>query len=287
VSNGYGNACCHPLHYILHDILYHAPWLHAEISPLILDWLRANEMPNADGLRYCLNILTSGGTPPETLAELAADMACKTSFGSQRPRWFSLWVDTDPGTAIPALEAALGALSPIDASLASQAEKRSEAELGHRAHSRNQRRYCPLERAESVRYAPVPFLAATVRSQLFNCFMFMQIMDPSSSLESVKSGKCESSPGTPRSLGFHSSTTLTRTIVPSFKHPPPRQLSVLKSAGKQLLRPFLGVMRRVESRVSFVFVKGKQIIVGRPCLRLQRRDDPLVCFRNREVSSTD
>jgi hypothetical protein len=36
-------------------------------------------------------------------------------------------------------------------------------------------------------------------------------------------------------------------------------------------------MRQVESCVSFVFVKGKQIIVGRPCVRLQRRDDLLVC----------
>jgi hypothetical protein len=52
-----------------------------------------------------------------------------------------------------------------------------------------------------------------------------------------------------------------RSVV---QHPPTRQLSVLKGAGEQLLRPFLGGMRRVESCVSFVFVKGKQIIVGRP-----------------------
>jgi hypothetical protein len=43
------------LHHILHDILYHAPWLHAEVAPFILDWLYRNDMPNADGLRYCLN----------------------------------------------------------------------------------------------------------------------------------------------------------------------------------------------------------------------------------------
>ena len=110
----------HPLHYILHDILYHAPWLHAEISPLILGWLRANEMPNADGLRYCLNILTSSGTPPETLAGLAAEKVRNTKFSDQRPRWFSLWVDADSGTAIPALQAALEALSPIEASAFAQ-----------------------------------------------------------------------------------------------------------------------------------------------------------------------
>jgi hypothetical protein len=110
----------HPLHYILHDILYHAPWLHTEISPLILDWLRTGEMPNTDGLRYCLNILTSGGAAPETLAKLAAEKTQNTGLIDQRPRWFALWVDTDSGTAIPALEAALEALSPGDASTFAQ-----------------------------------------------------------------------------------------------------------------------------------------------------------------------
>jgi hypothetical protein len=65
-----------------------------------------------------------------------------------------------------------------------------------------------------------------------------------------------------------------RSVV---QHPPTLQLLVRERVGEQLLRPFLGVMRQVESCVSFVFVKGKQIIVGRPCVRLQRRDDLLVC----------
>jgi hypothetical protein len=110
------SAADQPLHYILHDILYHSPWLHAEIAPLILEWLQANEMLNTDGLRHCLNILTSGGTAPETLAELAADKVKNGTLAEQRARWFSLWVDTDPAAAIPALEAALNALSSRDAS---------------------------------------------------------------------------------------------------------------------------------------------------------------------------
>ena len=110
----------HPLHYILHDIIYHAPWLHAAVSPLILSWLRANEMPNADGLRYCLNILTSGGTGPEILSNLAAEKARNGALAEQRSRWFALWVDTDPGTAIPALQAILEVLSPSDASVFAQ-----------------------------------------------------------------------------------------------------------------------------------------------------------------------
>ena len=105
-----------PLHYILHDILYHAPWLHAEVAPLILDWLRAHDVPNADALRYCLDILAGSGAAPETLAQLASAKATRTNLGEQRPRWFALWVDADPSAAIPVLKAHLADLSPADGS---------------------------------------------------------------------------------------------------------------------------------------------------------------------------
>lgn len=97
-------------HHILHDILYHAPWLHADVTPLILDWLRMNDMHNADNLRYCLNILSSSGVSPDELGDLAK---CKLSGGvdsAQRPRWYALWVDNKPDVAIPALEAELDRL---------------------------------------------------------------------------------------------------------------------------------------------------------------------------------
>jgi hypothetical protein len=96
-----------PLHYVVPDILYHAPWLHADVSPRILEWLRLHDMPNVDVLGHCLNILASGGTGAKDLAELAAQKAEHTSLVEQRPRWFALWVDNDPRAAIPALEAAL------------------------------------------------------------------------------------------------------------------------------------------------------------------------------------
>ncbi|MEG3147818.1 hypothetical protein U1839_24470 [Sphingomonas sp. RT2P30] len=105
-----------PLHYILHDILYHAPWLHAEVAPPILDWLSAHEVPNTEALRYCLNILAGSGTAPEVLAELAADKAQGTTLDQQRPRWFALWVDAAPSAAIPVLEAHLDKLSPVEGS---------------------------------------------------------------------------------------------------------------------------------------------------------------------------
>lgn len=114
------SAAEHPLHHILHDILYHAPWLHGDVAPLILDWLRTHDMPNADALRHCLNILTGGGTATEDLAMLAAEKGKGTTLVEQRPQWFALWADTDPGAAIPALEAVLEGLSPGDASAFAQ-----------------------------------------------------------------------------------------------------------------------------------------------------------------------
>ena len=97
----------HPLHYILDDILYHAPWLHGDVAPLILEWLRTHDMPNAIALRYCLNILAGGGIAAEDLATLAADKGKGTTLVEQRPRWFALWTDTNPSAAIPALKAVL------------------------------------------------------------------------------------------------------------------------------------------------------------------------------------
>lgn len=105
-----------PMHHVLHDYLYHAPWLHAAIAPLILDWLAAHEMLNQDGLRYCLNILTSGGLPPTDLARLAEAKLRNSTPEDQRPSWLALWVDNDPDVAIPALEAELETMSEGGAS---------------------------------------------------------------------------------------------------------------------------------------------------------------------------
>ena len=109
-----------PSQYVLHDILYFAPWLHSDVAPHILDWLRSHDMPNAIGLRYCQNILAGGGTASEELAALAAERANSTALVEQRPSWYALWADTEPGAAIPELDALLQALSPKDASAFAQ-----------------------------------------------------------------------------------------------------------------------------------------------------------------------
>lgn len=109
-----------PLHYILHDILYHAPWLHTEVGDLIFDWLSSHNVPNADTLRYSLNILAGSGVALEALAGLSAAKATGTTLEEQRPRWFALWVDANPAAAIPVLEAHLAGLSPANGSAFAQ-----------------------------------------------------------------------------------------------------------------------------------------------------------------------
>jgi hypothetical protein len=110
----------HPLHYILHHILYYAPWLHADVAPFILDSLGAHDILNRDALRYCLNILAGSGVAPGVLGTLAEKKATDAAAENQTPRWFALWVDTNPGVAVPTLERHLEALSPPDASTFAQ-----------------------------------------------------------------------------------------------------------------------------------------------------------------------
>jgi hypothetical protein len=61
-------------------------------------------------------------TRPErsVLGALAANKATNATLKDQRPRWFSLWADTNPAAAVPALERHLEALSPADASAFAQ-----------------------------------------------------------------------------------------------------------------------------------------------------------------------
>src|SRR3546814_8945076 len=47
------------MHYALSAIVYHAPWLHAELAGPICDWLEAHGAANDDCLRYGRTIMSS------------------------------------------------------------------------------------------------------------------------------------------------------------------------------------------------------------------------------------
>lgn len=93
-----------PLHYILHDIVYSAPWLHKAIAPPIFDLVCSNPACiNHANRHYCLKILISGGIQPSKLAELA-NQQIREGDPDDGPSWYALRVGCDPETGIPEVE---------------------------------------------------------------------------------------------------------------------------------------------------------------------------------------
>lgn len=98
------------MHYILHDLVYHAPWLHASLTPVLLEWVEANPSHINMNRHYCLHILVNGGTDPARLAVLASREIAETNDPDSIPWWYALRVDCDPVNGIPELEQWLSGL---------------------------------------------------------------------------------------------------------------------------------------------------------------------------------
>lgn len=109
-----------PMHYILHDLVYHAPWMHQYLVPSITAWIEQNETLNPDALRYCIHILLSGGADGEAVSRLARAKSMNKSAKEQLAIWYALWVHRDAEQAIPAVEKWLSSLSEGDASKEAQ-----------------------------------------------------------------------------------------------------------------------------------------------------------------------
>lgn len=109
-----------PMHYMLHDLVYQAPWLHAELALPIHNWLAEHGAANDDCLRFGRTIMVSGGLSAEKLAALAhRRLTAPATPENQMASWYALWVDTAPEEAIPSLEARLTSLRrPDDARFA-------------------------------------------------------------------------------------------------------------------------------------------------------------------------
>ena len=116
------NSGPEPMHYMLHDLVYHAPWLHAAVAPQIHDWLNQHGAANSDCLRYGRMIMMSGGVPRDQLAALGRTRAFDAATpDDQRPTWFAMWADNAPVEAIAALDEYLARLSrPEEARFAEQ-----------------------------------------------------------------------------------------------------------------------------------------------------------------------
>ncbi|WP_036249482.1 NACHT domain-containing NTPase [Methylobacter sp. BBA5.1] len=109
-----------PMHYILQNLVYHAPWLYRSLAPAILDWTAANPGRINANQHYCLQILAKGGTSPDQLVELASRELVKAKDLGSKARWHALRVDCDPDNSLPEVERWLVDLSKDEAKLAAQ-----------------------------------------------------------------------------------------------------------------------------------------------------------------------
>lgn len=109
-----------PMHYILHDLVYHAPWLHAYIAPTILEWVEANPSLIHANRHYCLHILVNGGTEATRLAELANHQIAQTTDSISIAWWYALRVDCDPENGIHELEQWISSIDEDAAKSAAQ-----------------------------------------------------------------------------------------------------------------------------------------------------------------------
>jgi len=109
-----------PMHYILSDVVYHAPWLHNAIAPTLLEWVEGNPTRINTNRQYCLQILVKGGTVPVRLAALAKQQI----EGAEDPViiswWYALRVDCDPENGIPEVDLWLSGLDEDAATRAAQ-----------------------------------------------------------------------------------------------------------------------------------------------------------------------
>ncbi|MDO8329411.1 MAG: hypothetical protein Q7T36_02980 [Fluviicoccus sp.] len=109
-----------PMHYILHDLVYHAPWLHTRIAPAILEWVEANPSNIHACRHYCRHILVNGGTDAARLAELANHQIAQATDLNPIAWWYALRVDCAPESGIPELERWLSDLDDDAATSAAQ-----------------------------------------------------------------------------------------------------------------------------------------------------------------------
>ncbi|MCE8520861.1 hypothetical protein KBY30_07690 [Ruegeria pomeroyi] len=108
-----------PRSYVLHDIVYHAPWLHAHIADWVIDWLEANTARDTDVLRQAIYIAKSTDDG-DRLSDLARSKVELQSPVSEQAKWYALWVDIEAESAITRLEDWLGSMPADEASMAAQ-----------------------------------------------------------------------------------------------------------------------------------------------------------------------
>ncbi|WP_428239608.1 NACHT domain-containing protein [Gynuella sp.] len=109
-----------PMHYILQDIVYHAPWLHGQLTPLLQQWIEENPNSDWEVLRHCFHILDSEQVSLEWLTSFAQSRVVASGSAEESAKWYALWVDTDPETGIAVVNSWLGGMKADAATIAAQ-----------------------------------------------------------------------------------------------------------------------------------------------------------------------
>jgi len=99
------SVAAQPSYYVLHDLVYHAPGLHADLASTLYRWLSKYQVLNHDCLRYSRVIMTAGGIQAADIAVLATEkLADPATPLEQRPVWHAIRTDVDPTRSLPALK---------------------------------------------------------------------------------------------------------------------------------------------------------------------------------------
>jgi len=111
-----------PIHYMLQNLVYHAPWLQGDLATPIYNWLFEHGSPNGDCLHYGRLVMVGGGIDAARLAALARYHFVDASTPDvQRASWLALWVENAPSDGLPALANHLASLAePADAGFAEE-----------------------------------------------------------------------------------------------------------------------------------------------------------------------
>lgn len=115
------NTCSdNPMHYILQDIVYHAAWLHGQLTSLLQQWIEENSDSDWEVLRHCFHVLDTEQVPLVWLTSFAQSRVAASGSAEDSIKWYALWVGTHPETGIAAVNSWFGGMEADAATSAAQ-----------------------------------------------------------------------------------------------------------------------------------------------------------------------
>jgi hypothetical protein len=123
-------------HYLLSDVSWSGQWAWEQLAPVILEFLRANDVRNLFNLGKLLAIVQgSTSVSDEDLATLAQLKARQATDSDVAATWYAVWVGVDPEHAIPAVATHLASITDAKAQTAFAMTLVTRILGGHRSES--------------------------------------------------------------------------------------------------------------------------------------------------------